>query len=355
MPREEPEAPRPGRLQRLAHKFFWLHSLGALSFGVVVMLFARKGLDYADAVMIVLGVSWLLVFVAFRFIVGARNRRPDEKLTRKGLRLLTNYVIKQLYQQMYFFLVPLYALSATWSLTSANWWLVPILLLCAVLSTMDLIFDNFIMEHRFVASAMYGLCMFGVLNVILPLTLGLGHFPALLAAAAATAPTVALLTFELRAVVSARGIVWTLAMTAALVTGAYYGRAAIPPVPTALAAAAVGHGAPGAYECVPGPREEIRADQLDQLRCVTRVAAPGGLREPLVHVWRHRGEVRFRIDPVPMAVDACGEGVLRSEIASLPDDPLGLWSCTVETEAGQLVGRVSWKVVGPPAPSAPAD
>ena len=104
---------------------------------------------------------WLLMFVALRFIVGPANRRDDEKLIRKGIRVATNYIIKQFYQQMFFFLTPLYASSATWSLSSWNWWLAPLLLVCAVLSTMDLVFDNFIMERRLLASAMYGLAMFG--------------------------------------------------------------------------------------------------------------------------------------------------------------------------------------------------
>src|SRR5690606_16358141 len=151
------------RFQRLMKQVWWLHSFGALAFGVGVMLFARKGLEHADKVLTVLGLSWLLVFIAFRFIVGAANTSPDERKVKKGVRLLTNYVIKQLYQQMFFFLVPLYASSATWSLTSFNWWLVPLLLCFAVLSTMDLVFDNFIMEHRIIASTMYGFCVFGVL------------------------------------------------------------------------------------------------------------------------------------------------------------------------------------------------
>jgi hypothetical protein len=136
------------RFKRWARKLWWLHSFGALSFGVGVMIFARKGLAYADKLLLVLAASWLLVFVALRFIVGPQNTKPDEKLARKGLRLVTNYVIKNLYQQMFFFLTPLYASSATWTLDSPNWWIAPVLLICAVLSTLDLVFDHFIMERR---------------------------------------------------------------------------------------------------------------------------------------------------------------------------------------------------------------
>src|SRR5204862_1669589 len=137
----------------------------ALSFGVGVMLFARAGLAHADKVLVALLASWTLMCVALRFIVGPANRREQEGLTRKGVRVATNYIIKQFYQQMFFFLTPLYASSATWSLASWNWWLAPLLLVCAVVSTMDLVFDNFIMERCWLASAMYGLAMFAMLNV----------------------------------------------------------------------------------------------------------------------------------------------------------------------------------------------
>src|SRR5262245_19559148 len=133
---EDATAPR-GRARGLLHKAWWLHSAFALGFGIGAMLFARAGLAYAHEVLVALMGSWLLMFVALRFIVGPANRRAEETLARKGVRLATNYIIKQFYQQMFFFLVPLYASSATWSLVSFNWWLPPVLLVCAVLSTMD--------------------------------------------------------------------------------------------------------------------------------------------------------------------------------------------------------------------------
>jgi cell division septation protein DedD len=348
-----------GRLQRLMQKVWWLHSFGALAFGVGVMMFAREGLDHADKVLLVLLLSWILVFVAFRFIVGAANTSPGERRAKKGLRVVTNYVIKQLYQQMFFFLVPLYASSATWSLTSWNWWLVPILLTFAVISTMDLVFDNFVMERRVIASAMYGVCVFAVLNLNLPLVFRFSHFDALLASAGATAPTVALLGFRLKTVLSARGILITSAVAVAMVVAVYYGRVAIPPAPMAMAHGAIGHGAPGQYECVPGPLDTMPRDQLDLLRCVTHIVEPGGFNDEVVHVWRHEGAVVARVAPEPMP--ECEKVVLRSTLggANLPADPRGRWSCTAETGDGQLIGRKTWRVVDAPAgeaasPVAPA-
>ena len=344
-----PDAPPPSRIRWLIRKAWWLHSGFALSFGVGVMLFARAGLAYADKVMIALLVSWLLMFIALRFIVGPANRREDEKLIRKGIRVATNYVIKQFYQQMFFFLTPLYASSATWSLSSMNWWLAPLLLVCAVLSTMDLVFDNFVMERRWLASAMYGLAMFGMLNVMLPLLAKVDHLTGLIIAGAATPTAVALLSFSIRQVLSAKGVLLTLAMTAVMLAGVWFGRTVIPPAPLAMPETSVGHGSVGTYECLPGSKHRIRATQLDGLRCGSMLREPGGLKEPVVHVWRHRGR-DVLAEPIKPELLACEDGdavIYRSFFPTekLPADPTGGWACATYTVGGQLVGVRKFEVV----------
>jgi len=353
-----PAPPPPSLLRRLIRKAWWLHSGFALSFGVGVMLFARAGLAYADKVMIALLGSWLLMFIALRFIVGPANRRENEHVLRKGVRVATNYVIKQFYQQMFFFLTPLYASSATWSLASWNWWLAPLLLVCAVLSTLDLVFDHFIMERRLLASAMYGLAMFAMLNVMLPLLLGVDHLTGLVVAAAATPASVALLSFSVRQVVSPQGALLTIGITVALLAAVWYGRRAVPPAPLAMPETAVGHGSEGGYECLPGSKHRIRASRLDGLRCGSMLREPGGLKEPVVHVWTFRG--KRIVPPIKPSQLSCDDGdatVFRSYFPEdqLPRDPTGKWSCATYTVGGQLVGLRKFEVVGadgePAAPS----
>lgn len=341
-----PPAPPPSRIRWLLRKAWWLHSFVALSFGCGVMLFARAGLAYADKVMMALFASWLVMFIALRFIVGPANRRDNEGFTRKGVRVATNYIIKQFYQQMFFFLTPLYASSATWSLSSFNWWLAPLLLVCAIVSTMDLVFDHFVMERRWLASAMYGLAMFGVLNVLLPLVVGVEHSVGLFVAAAATPISVALLSFSVRAVMSPQGAVLTLGMTGALLAAAFFGRQFVPPAPLAMTETAVGHGTAGSYECLPGSKHQMRVSQLDGLRCGSLLREPGGIKEDVVHVWTHRGHEVARIAPTRMHCD--GDGVVyRSYFPakSLPTDPTGAWACITETVGGQLVGLRKFDVL----------
>ncbi|HEY0191578.1 MAG TPA: DUF5924 family protein [Kofleriaceae bacterium] len=337
----------PSRLRRVLRKLWWFHSFFALSFGVGVMLFARAGLAHADKIMIALLASWLIMFVALRFIVGPDNRREQETFARKGVRVATNYLIKQFYQQMFFFLTPLYASSATWSLASWNWWLAPILLVCAVVSTMDIVFDHFVMERRWLASAIYGIAVFGVLNVMLPLIAGIEHRVGLVVAAAATPISVALLSFSLRQVASPRGAFLVVAATAGLLGAVWYGRALIPPAPLAMVEIAVGHGTMGSYECLPGSKHQIRVDQTDGLRCGSLLREPGGLKEDVIHIWRRRGVELARMTPEHLRChDGDGE-VFRSTfpLADLPADPTGKWTCTTMTVGGQLVGVRNFEII----------
>jgi len=342
--RDKPAAER-SRFERFVRKLWWLHSMWALVFGVGVMMYARKGLAHADKLLLILAASWFLVFFALRFIVGPDNQRPDDKLIKKGIRLGTNYVIKNLYQQMLFFLVPLYASSATWSLQSANWWLVPVLLVAAVLSTMDLVMDNFIMQKKVIASVMYAVCMFGVLNLMLPIALSMSHFEALVAAASAAVPCVALLTFRFRQVLTFRGLALTIGGTALLAIGAHYAAPYIPPAPLAMAEGGVSHGTPGSYEEVPGHKTAIPVSQLDGLRCVTRLTKPGGLHDAIVHEWQH-GDRTWRVEPDRIEGPHVRGFLFRSYGPDLSKmrDPLGDWACRVETGDGQLIGLLRFRI-----------
>ena len=352
-PAEPGEPPVPqSRFKKLLRRIWWLHSFGALFFGVGVMLFARAGLKYADKIMMALFVSWLLMFVALRFIVGPANRKPDEKLVRRGVRVVTNYIIKQFYQQMFFFLVPLYASSATWSLSSGNWWLAPILLVGGVLSTLDLIFDHFIMERRWLASMMYGFSMFGVLNVLVPLVFGMTHLAGLFIAAAATPTAVALLTFSVRQVMSPQGVLLTLAATGVLFGGVFVGRGLVPPAPLAMTEAAVGHGTIGSEECLPPSKHVIRAEAIAGLRCGSLLREPGGVKEGVVHIWSHRGRDLATLPPEKLTCDGDDGVVYRSFLpeGDMPRDPSGMWACTVKTVGGQLVGVRKFEVTKAAAP-----
>ena len=141
------------------------------------------------------------------------------------------------------------------------------------------------------------------------------------------------------------------ASLAAAVGLAYAGRAAIPPVPMYLA-----HGGVGPIVLGDGRLgmevHDLRPAVIDKLIAITDVVVPGGKGDRLLHVWRHDGhEVHRATEDTTRSTapdEATDKGTvrLRSGLTDrqLPSRLVGAWTVDVETQDGQLVGRVSFTV-----------
>ena len=149
------------------------------------------------------------------------------------------YALKNLYQGMLFFLLPFYWKSTT--LDAPDVWFVGLLGACAVLSTLDIVFDRVLMRWRWMASVFHGITLFGCLNLVIP-----ALFPdtrtlwSLLAAAAIA--TVGFWTLHVTARVLRKKVysVMFVLSVGASVSLAYAARSVIPPVPMYVSSAAVG-------------------------------------------------------------------------------------------------------------------
>jgi hypothetical protein len=98
---------------------------------------------------------------------------------------------------------------------------------------------------------------------------------------------------------------------------------------------------------LPGfPLAEIPAARLapDGLYAFSAIRAPRGLRETIVHVWRHDGVV---VDRIPLSIAGGRTEGYRawSHKSHFPANPQGEWEIGVVTEAGQLIGRIRFRVV----------
>ena len=349
-------------LQRHGHKLWWLHSAYALGLGVAVVAFAQKGFDHARWLAVTASAAWLLVVLFFRIHGSGRNQAPlDGATTKLKLRFFAmTYALKNLYQGMLFFLLPFYFKSTTFS--SQNAWFVVVLATCALLSTLDIVFDRVVFRFRALASVFHAVALFGCLNLVVP-----ALFPdtrTLLSLLVATAVTVvAFWTIHL-GVTTFRDRRWILAFAFSVTCAvglAYAGRTAIPPVPMYVSRGAVGpivlkDGRLGMIV------KELHPSVIDKLTAITDVVVPGGKGDRLVHVWRHDGdevhratETTSRVDPEPGGAGGAGgnggqapEGLvrLRSSLTErqLPAHLVGSWSVDVETDDGQIVGRVAFSV-----------
>lgn len=349
---EEDEEPRglKGMVRWLLHKhgskLWWLHTVYALSLGAFVVAFAQKGFAHARWLAITLGVAWLVVMVFFRvFGTGARQ---DFATAWRGARLrflVMTYVLKNLYQGMLFFLLPFYWKSA--SLDAPNRWFVLLLGCCAVVSTFDLVFDRVLMRWKLFASIFYGVTLFSCLNLVIPALLpNTRTLWTLLSAAGIAVLAFTTLHLPLGALRHPAGIALLVGAVAAGPGLAYATREYIPPVPMHLSNAAVGP------TRLPDGRlamevKKLHASVIEQLLAVTDVVVPGGKGDRLRHVWRREGKEIYRA-PEERSRVAGPEGAVRLQSSlsgkNLPARLVGSWTVDVETEDGQLVGRVPFEV-----------
>ena len=339
-----------GFLKKHHRTLWWLHSAYALGLGISVILFAQKGFDHARLLCWSLAGAWLLVIVAFR-LFGDKERQGTEHMpgTKKLGFFAMTYALKNLYQGMLFFLVPFYWKAATFDSVNA---LVPIgLIVCAVLSTLDLFFDRVLMRFRILAGLFNAVALFGCVTIVIPALLP------------STRTVVSLMVAAPLGVLSlatlfVRRSMWKKPLPAALLVlgmggasvGAYAARRAIPPAPMYVAHAALGTSV-REDGLLTMEVDNIAAEELPHLLGVTDVELPGGKGDTLLHVWRHRGKEILRSSEVTARVmsGARREGTMRMRSslkeATLPDDATGPWSLDVETEDGQLVGRTRFRVL----------
>lgn len=361
-----PFAPSPRERARMflkkhGRKLWWLHSAYALALGISVIVFAQKGFDHARWLAVTIGAAWLLVVFFFRvFGSGRAQGHLDGATPKVKLRFFAmTYALKNLYQGMLFFLLPFYWKST--SLASQNTWFVGLLGACALLSTLDIVFDRVVFRFRALASVFHAVALFGCLNLVVP-----ALFPdtrTLVSLLVATAVTVVGFWTIHVDVAMLKDRRWLAAFAVSLLAAlgaAYGGRTAIPPVPMYVA-----HGAVGPIVLADGRLgmevRDLHPSVVDKLIAITDVVVPGGKGDRLVHVWRHDGhevhraaESTLQLAPAQAETkDGAGAGArdrgairLRSQLTGgqLPARLVGSWSVDVETQDGQLVGRVAFTV-----------
>jgi hypothetical protein len=336
-----PFAPSPTErvkmfLQRHGRKLWWLHSAYALGLGVAVVAFAQKGFDHARWLAVSIGAAWLLVVLFFRLFGSGRQQAQLHASGAKArLRFFAmTYALKNLYQGMLFFLLPFYWKSTTFWAPSS--WFVGLLGTCALLSTLDIVFDRVVFRFRALGALFHGVALFADTRTLYSLLVATGF------------TVVAFWTIHLGAAMlrDRRWIALFVVTIGAALGAAYAGRAMIPPVPMYLSKGAVGP------IVLPDGRlgmvvRELDPSVIDKLIAITDVVVPGGKGDTLVHVWRHDGdEVQRATESTSRVEGPAGTVRLRSALGGreLPKRLVGDWAIDVETQDGQLVGRVSFVV-----------
>lgn len=310
----------------------WGLSVLSLASGVLTLSLFRRGLEYFP---------WVVGYLLLLWLAGVVFAHVRDALEVRGRRLALaayDYTLQSLYWHLLLFLLPIYYASTT--LTSRNVVFLALLAATTLLTAVDPWYRAIILRRPWAAELLFGFGLFVTLNVALPLVRVRSAWALLLAAAAsvlALAPAVRRrhdLSWR-----AAGGAVALAAGVAALL--AWQVRAWIPPAPLALVRGTFAR-AVRDLEPVEGVVRvtAAQAREWGGLACFTALAAPAGLREPIVHVWRKEGQTAARVSLSPLRGGLAGGYRTYSRITNLGDDPAGRWSVDVQTAHGQLIGRV---------------
>jgi len=317
----------------------WGLSAASLASGVLTLSLFRKGFDYLPWIIGYLLLLWLagVVFAHVRDALEARGRRLA--------RAAYDYTLQSLYWHLLLFLVPIYYASAT--LASRNGVFLAILLGITLLSAVDPWYHAAVGPRPWAVKLLFGFVLFATLKVALPLVRVPTSWALVLAAMAglvALAPAVRR-RFDL-----SWGMASAACGAAALLAGllVWMARGWVPPAPLVLVRGTFAREVQG-LEPV-GPVARVPASEVQRwggVACFTAVAAPAGLREPILHVWRKDGRVVARLSLPPVRGGRPGGYRTFSRLTDLGADPVGAWRVDVLTVQGQLIGRVHLTVDSP--------
>jgi len=317
----------------------WGVSFGSLGAGLVVLFVFRRQLPRVPWIVGYLLLTWLLITLLVHL-----NEALTPAPGRAGRLALTaaDYRLQSLYHAVLLFLLPPYWAATT--LASPNALFFALLVILIVLATFDPWYRAAVQPRPWLRYVYFLVCTFAALNVALPLI----GVPSYLALTASAWLAVFLLTPVVR---WARRWPWTQALTvtaalgvvAAILLGS--ARVLIPPAPLQLTRATLARDVVANEPVDPLPRTVHTADLSPGLVAFTAVAAPAGLRQPIAHVWRHRGETVVTVPLSPVRGGRLGGFRTYSRKSAFPADPAGRWSVDVVTAAGQLIGRLPFEVL----------
>ncbi len=327
----------------------WMtHSAGALGYGIFVMLFFHHNFSAVRKLGFFLLALWIMLIVIDLYVQWEERSGHN----RRWVRLTLNYVLKNMYQGLYFFMLPFY-----WEATvfgSYNWYMLLLLTIGALLSTQDLIFDNWLMENRLARGLYYSFCLFSSLALLVPLVLPIQMDAAVVLAGALSSIGFFSLNISeglLEDVEShLRSFPWDRLIALGLLFGlmAWLLRPFVPAVPYSLRRSVVSAMTPRNGRDIPTPgihRVLVSQVRNRKLYSVRILYAP---RDPYVdtffEIWSLNGHVKGK-SRVHMTKLADSLYLAYSE--SPPDVTWkpGRWNISLKTSSGRLLGKVKFDII----------
>jgi hypothetical protein len=310
-----------------------LHSLWALALGLVVMWAGSRNYAWIRYTILYIAFLW----AASLFVPDLVDPPGGATRWRGRLRLVINYFSKNFYQQLLFFLLPIYWASTTPS--SPNLVFVIALAVSALLATFDVVYDRHLSVRRGLTAIFFAFNLFACINVMLPLLWRISNRVALPVSAALAVAAFATIRYRLGELAQYQLREHVGLAAIALVLLVSVGRPVIPPAPLRLLSAEFGSGINRRTIEVTRRIRSLPPGWSGRLYAVTSVYAPLGLSDRVGHRWYQDGRLVWS-SPFYTVTGGRKEGFrLWTSAAASRLRPGGKVRVEVWTEAGQLVGR----------------
>ena len=343
LPKFNPMATSTRRLgewiQRHQEKLWWLHSFYALALGIGFVWLGKRNFAYLRVAVFHIGFIWLSSLLLPKLV---KSPRLSGSWANK-LRLVVNYLNKNLYQQMLFFVLPVYYASATPA--SANILFVVLVGLSAFLSTLDVVYDRHLAAKRPLTAAFFAFNLFALINLMLPIVWSISN--TLTTRISGMAAFLGFLTLGYPDTPSvARRIGFVFASAVIILGGQEAGRSLIPPAPLRLGSVELGTEFDRESLRVVTPLSNLKISGPARFYGLTAIRAPLGLRETLQHRWYLDGRL-VCASPFYTVVGGREAGFRLWTACTFETIPGGAeLILDLKTEGGQLVGRARWHTIG---------
>jgi hypothetical protein len=322
-------------LHRHQDKLWWFHSSYSLLLGIGVMWLGTRHFTYLRLAVFHIAFIWLSS-LSLPFLV--RNRRISPEW-RGRVRLLINYFQRNFYQQLLFFILPIYYLSASWG--AGNMLFVLLLALSALLATLDIIYDRYLSRSGWVLAMFFAFNLFACINVMLPIVWNFKNSFALRLSALLALAGFASFCFALREVKNRDRLLLILAAALLLAVVSEIGRPLIPPAPLRLLGSDFGLEIDQESLKPKLPLKHLPAGGPYKIYALTAIGAPIGLKDRVGHRWYLNGRLVY-VSPFFIVSGGRKTGFRFWTFRTLKNiTAAATLLIEVRTEGGQLIGRAS--------------
>jgi hypothetical protein len=320
-------------LKQHQDKLWWFHSSYSLLLGVGVMWLGTKNFTYLRLAVFHIAFIWLSS-LALPLLNRLRNI-PEHWHHR--LRLLINYFQRNFYQQLLFFILPIYYLSASWG--AGNMLFVLLLAVSALLATMDIIYDRYLSVNGRLLAVFFAFNLFACINVMLPVVWNFKNSFALRLSALLALAGFISFSFTLRGVKNRDRLRLILAAALLLAGVSEIGRPLVPPAPLRLLESGFGLGVDMESKQLSDRLSELPAGGPRKIYALTAIGAPLGLKDRVGHRWYLNGKLVYA-SPFIKLSGGRKSGFRLWTFRTLKNiNSASTLRVDVRTEAGQLIGR----------------